>query len=75
MGYFVEGIFCLSEMCFGNKLYQVVGNTHTWIISDMHMNNYITIYEVVYWIYYEILEGILGSVNYFHELKLNFPIQ
>ena len=49
-----------------------MGNTHTWIISYIHMNNNITIHRVVYWIYYERVEGICEQVvKYFFILLLN----
>ena len=49
-----------------------MGNTHTWINSYIHMNNDITIHRVVYWIYYERVEGICEQVvKYFFILLLN----
>ena len=52
-----------------------MGNTHTWIISYIHMNNDITIHRVVYWIYYEGVEGICEQVvKYFFILLLNIYV-
>ena len=53
----------LSVPLTATQLYQIVGNTHTWIISDIHMNNDITINRVAYQIYYERVEGICEQVS------------